>query len=140
MYTLLNWMVKMKFKDKKVLFCLMLFFLIIISISNVSANNLNDVNIDNFTSISYDSIDAIEYDVESDGNQIFDNSLNHEDLLEIGDDDVIITSDNFGSYFNDGIYNGTEDTIYFEGNFSENTNLVFNNPINIIGLNGNNFL
>lgn len=103
MYTLLNWMVKMKFKDKKVLFCLMLFFLIIISISNVSANNLNDVNIDNFTSISYDSIDAIEYDVESDGNQIFDNSLNHEDLLEIGDDDVIITSDNFGSYFNDGI-------------------------------------
>lgn len=45
MYTLLNWMVKMKFKDKKVLFCLMLFFLIIISISNVSANNLNDVNI-----------------------------------------------------------------------------------------------
>ena len=129
----------MKFKDKKVLFCLMLFFLIIISISNVSANNLNDVNIDNFTSISYDSIDAIEYDVESDGNQIFDNSLNHEDLLEIGDDDVIITSDNFGSYFNDGIYNGTEDTIYFEGNFSENTNLVFNNPINIIGLNGNNF-
>ena len=26
MYTLLNWMVKMKFKDKKVLFCLMLFF------------------------------------------------------------------------------------------------------------------
>ena len=46
-------------------------FLIIISISNVSANNLNDVNIDNFTSISYDSIDAIEYDVESDGNQIF---------------------------------------------------------------------
>ena len=129
----------MKFKDKKVLFCLMLFFLIIISISNVSANNLNDVNIDNFTSISYDSIDAIEYDVESDGNQIFDNSLNHEELLEIGDDDVIITSDNFGSYFNDGIYNGTEDTIYFEGNFSENTNLVFNNPINIIGLNGNNF-
>ena len=93
MYTLLNWMVKMKFKDKKVLFCLMLFFLIIISISNVSANNLNDVNIDNFTSISYDSIDAIEYDVESDGNQIFDNSLNHEDLLEIGDDDVIITSE-----------------------------------------------
>ena len=139
MYTLLNCMVKMKFKDKKVLFCLMLFFLIIISISNVSANNLNDVNIDNFTSISYDSIDAIEYDVESDGNQIFDNSLNHEELLEIGDDDVIITSDNFGSYFNDGIYNGTEDTIYFEGNFSENTNLVFNNPINIIGLNGNNF-
>ena len=108
----------MKFKDKKVLFCLMLFFLIIISISNVSANNLNDVNIDNFTSISYDSIDAIEYDVESDGNQIFDNSLNHEDLLEIGDDDVIITSDNFGSYFNDGIYNGTEDTTLLKSYFS----------------------